>query len=74
MDNLKLSYVDEEVLEKYVEMLKDRFRTKFQELTVKWSDMYDYLGLYLNYTDRKDHYVKLKMYDCLKDILNEVNE
>ena len=45
-----MSHVDEAVLEKYVKMLNDRFKTKFQELTVNRSDVHDYLGLQLDYT------------------------
>ena len=55
-------------------MLNNRFKTKFQKLTVNRSDVHDYLGLQIDYTHRKDRYVKLIMYDFLEDILKEVNE
>ena len=74
MDDLKLLHVDGEVLKKYVKMLNDRFRTKFQELSVNRSDIHDYLGLCSDYTHRKECYVKLTMYNFFKDILEEIKE
>ena len=74
VDDLKLSHVKEAVLEKYVKMLNDRFKTKFRELTVNRSDVHDFLGLQLDYMHRKDHYVKLTMCYFLEDILKEVDE
>lgn len=44
------------------------------ELIVDWSDVHDYLGLTLDYTYRKDRYVKLTMYNFLEDILKEVDK
>ena len=54
--------------------MNNRFKTKSQELTVNCTDVHDYLGLTLDFTHRKERYVKLTMYNFLEDILKEVDE
>ena len=53
VNDLKLVYVDEAVLEKYVKLLKKRFKIKCQELIVNCTDVHNYLGLTLNFTHKK---------------------
>jgi hypothetical protein len=49
MDNLKISHVNQAVLENLVSMLNKRYG-KLDPLTVMPGDIHDYLGMTLNYS------------------------
>ena len=72
VDDLKISHVDEKVVDKEIKRISKKFRTNTQQLNVIKGDVYDYLGLTLNYSH--DSYVKITIYDFLQDMLHEVKD
>ena len=62
VDNLKLLHFNEEVVKQEVEKINNKFRTQTHDLNVTKGDLYDYLGIKLDYSH--ESYVNITMYNC----------
>jgi hypothetical protein len=68
VDDLKLSHVQQSVLEDLVDSLNQRYG-KLDPLTVTCGDIHDYLGMMLDYSTPGQ--VSVRMDDYVRDLLEE---
>ena len=77
VDDLKLSHMDQDVLESLVKDLNNVFRTSKKELAETKGDIHGYLGLTIDFSGRfdpddpnKNGQVVFTMYDYIVDIID----
>ena len=69
MDDLHISSVDSKAIENLVHDLNEKFKMKFNKLTVCKGKVHNYLGINIDYSNAD--YVKFTMYDFIDDVLKE---
>ena len=67
LDNLKLSHMDQDALNKRAEQLNDVFRTNKKELAETKGDVHEYLGLTIDFSKRG--HVIFTMYDYIENVI-----
>ena len=68
VDDLKISHVDESVVEKVLDMLNERYG-KETPITINRGKVHDYLGMTLDYSEAGR--VKIRMDDYIERVINE---
>ena len=72
VDDLKISHVDEKVLEKIARKLDKKYGTKDAPLTVNRGSVHEYLGMTIDYTTKGA--VQFRMTDFIDGLLEEAAE
>jgi hypothetical protein len=70
VDDLKISHVNQSVINSVLDNLNNEFGTSKKPLAVTTGDVHDYLGITIDYS-KKDK-VKFTMYDYLEDVIAEM--
>ena len=71
VDDLRLSYVQQDVLNKIIDQLNVVFCSDGDLLTAQYEKIHEYLGMTINWTTKGK--VVFTMHDYLEDILSEVS-
>ena len=64
--------MDGKAINDLVHDLNEKFKTKFNKLTICRGKVHDYLGVNIDYSNK--HYIKFTMYDFIEDVLKEARE
>jgi hypothetical protein len=70
VDDLKISHMDQAVIDSVLNDLNNKFSTSKKPLAATTSVIHDYLGITIDYGEKNK--VKFTMYDYLEDILAEM--
>jgi hypothetical protein len=70
VDDLKISHIEQSVIDSVLTDLNDKFGTSKKPLAATTGAVHDYLGITIDYSDKGK--VKFTMYDYLEDILAEM--
>ena len=69
VDDFHISCLESKAINDLVHDLNEKFKTKFNELTVCKGKVHNYLGV--NIDSSNNNYVKFTMYDFIEDELKE---